>query len=84
MMSRAGLVFYLSRTIEMLVLSRKQLERVVITVPASSVAQTIEVSVVSLRGDKVRIGFQADRRVSVHRQEVNEAIRKEQTLVEST
>lgn len=64
----------------MLVLSRKEHERVFIKVPPSSVEQTIEVSVVSFRGDKVRIGFEADRRVIVHRQEVHEAIAKEQTV----
>ena len=67
----------------MLVLSRKEKERVFITVPPSSVEQTIEVSVVSVRGERVRIGFDADQTVIVHRQEVHEAISMEQT-VEST
>ena len=36
----------------------------------------ILVTVVEIRGDKVRLGFTADRSVSIHRQEVQEKILK--------
>lgn len=55
----------------MLVLSRKKHESILI-------ADNIIVTVVEIRGDKVRIGISAPTDVIVHRQEVAEAIRKEQ------
>lgn len=51
----------------MLVLSRKKNESIVI-------ADTITVTVVEIRGDKVRLGIEAPRDVPVHRQEVFDAI----------
>ena len=51
----------------MLVLSRKKNECIVI-------ADTITVTVVEIRGDKVRLGIEAPRDVPVHRQEVFDAI----------
>ncbi len=51
----------------MLVLSRKRNESVVIN-------NDITVTVVEIRGDKVRLGIVAPREASVHRQEVYEAI----------
>lgn len=56
----------------MLVLSRKNGEEILI-------GDSIRVVVVEVRGDKVRIGIQAPRDVSVHRKEVAEAIAKEST-----
>lgn len=50
----------------MLVLSRKQNERVVID-------DKIVVVVVEIRGDKVRLGFEAPRDITIDRQEVHEA-----------
>ena len=47
----------------MLVLSRKVNERILI-------GEDIELVVVQIRGDKVRIGIAAPKDVSVHRQEV--------------
>jgi len=41
------------------------------------IGDDIEVTVVDIRGDKVRLGVNAPRTVSVHRKEVYEAIRKE-------
>lgn len=41
-----------------------------ITVPPSDVAQTIEVGIVDVRGDKVRLGFKADRVVNIARNEL--------------
>ncbi len=54
----------------MLVLSRKKDEKIII-------GDTITVMVIDIRGDKVRLGIDAPRDVTVHRQEVYEAIRKE-------
>jgi len=51
----------------MLVLSRKKNESIVIN-------NDITVTVVEIRGDKVRLGIVAPKDVSVHRQEVYEAI----------
>lgn len=52
----------------MLVLSRKKLEAVVFP------DLGIEVTVIEIRGDKVRLGINAPRDVTVHRSEVQAAI----------
>lgn len=52
----------------MLVLSRKKNESIVID-------DRIVITVVEVRGDKVRLGIEAPRDVSIHRQEVFEALR---------
>ena len=54
----------------MLVLSRKKDEKFVI-------GDTIKLMVIEIRGDKVRLGIEAPRDVSVHREEVYDAIQKE-------
>src|SRR4051812_12536750 len=54
----------------MLVLSRQREQAIMI-------GDDIEVSVVDIRGDKVRLGINAPRSVSVHRKEIYEAIRRE-------
>lgn len=54
----------------MLVLSRKKNESIVID-------SKITITVVEIRGDKVRLGIVAPRDVPVHRQEVYEAIHGE-------
>ena len=51
----------------MLVLSRKKIESIVIN-------NDITVTVVEIRGDKVRLGIVAPKEVPVHRQEVYDAI----------
>jgi carbon storage regulator len=51
----------------MLVLSRKLNEKIVIN-------NVVTVTVVEIRGDKVRLGIVAPKDVPVHRQEVYEAI----------
>ena len=56
----------------MLVLSRQRDETIMI-------GDEIEITVVDIRGDKVRLGINAPRRVEVHRKEVYEAIRRENT-----
>lgn len=54
----------------MLVLSRKRDESIII-------GDNIVVTVVDVRGDKVRLGIEAPREISVHRREVYEAIQQE-------
>lgn len=54
----------------MLVLSRNRDESIMI-------GDNIVVTIVDVRGDKVRLGIQAPREVTVHRQEVHEAIARE-------
>ena len=54
----------------MLVLSRKRTEQIVI-------ADNIVITVVEIRGDKVRLGIEATKDVPVHRKEVYEAIQRE-------
>ena len=55
----------------MLVLSRKKNESIVIN-------NDITVTVVEIRGDKVRLGIDAPKEVTVHRREVYEAIQNQQ------
>ncbi|MEY4699948.1 MAG: hypothetical protein RL326_135, partial [Pseudomonadota bacterium] len=54
----------------MLVLSRKRDESIMI-------GDDIVITVVEIRGDKVRLGVEAPTDVSVHRQEVYDAIQRE-------
>ena len=54
----------------MLVLSRKINETIIIN-------DNIVITVVDIRGDKVRLGIQAPTEIPVHRQEVYEAIQRE-------
>ena len=54
----------------MLVLSRERDQTILI-------GDDIEVTVVDIRGDKVRLGITAPKEVSVHRKEVYDAIRRE-------
>lgn len=58
----------------MLVLSRKKNESIVID-------DNVVVTVIEVRGDKVRLGIQAPREVTVHRQEVLEAILLEKVKI---
>ena len=53
----------------MLVLSRKKNESIIIN-------DHITVTVVEIRGDKVRLGVEAPKEVPVHRREVYDAIRR--------
>ena len=59
----------------MLVLSRKKNEVIVIN-------DDITITVVEIRGDKVRLGVNAPKETPVHRQEVYEAIRRKQAKAE--
>lgn len=54
----------------MLVLSRQRDETIMI-------GDDIEITVVDIRGDKVRLGISAPTRIAVHRKEVYESIKRE-------
>ena len=54
----------------MLVLSRQKDQTIMI-------GDNIEITVVDIRGDKVRLGITAPPKIPVHRKEVYEAIRRE-------
>jgi carbon storage regulator len=56
----------------MLVLSRKKDEKIVI-------GDNISIMVVEIRGDKVRLGIEAPREISVHRREVYDAIKRKES-----
>ncbi len=56
----------------MLVLSRQRDETIMI-------GDQIEITVVDIRGDKVRLGINAPRQVQVHRKEVYDSIKRENT-----
>lgn len=56
----------------MLVLSRHRDEKVIVQVPGTN--DVIEIMVVDIRGDKVRLGVQAPKNYPVHREEVLERI----------
>lgn len=57
----------------MLILTRTKDESVVID-------NKIEVVIVDVRGDKVRLGIEAPRDIPVHRKEIQEAIDREKKL----
>ncbi len=60
----------------MLVLSRKKGENIVIN-------ENIVITVVEVRGDKVRLGVVAPKDVIVHREEVFEAIQRAEAVVQT-
>ena len=60
----------------MLVLSRKKNESIVIN-------DSITIVVVEVRGDKVRLGIDAPKDVSVHRKEIYDAIKNSERIRES-
>jgi|SwirhirootsSR3_FD_contig_51_11975001_length_468_multi_1_in_0_out_0_2 carbon storage regulator len=55
----------------MLVLSRKEGERICI-------GENIVITVVAIRGDRVRLGFEGPREVPIHREEIMRAIHEYQ------
>jgi carbon storage regulator len=54
----------------MLVLSRQKDESIMI-------GDNVEITIVDVRGDKVRLGITAPKQISVHRREVYDAIQRE-------
>ncbi len=65
----------------MLVLSRCRDESIIIGEAGQVLSAPIIITLVDLRGDKARIGIQAPTEVTVHRQEVYEAIQRENMRV---
>ncbi|MGA1979204.1 MAG: carbon storage regulator CsrA [Sedimentisphaerales bacterium] len=61
----------------MLVLSRQKDESIMI-------GDDIKITIVDVRGDKVRLGINAPKEVPVHRIEVYEAIQKEKKIDKET
>ncbi len=57
----------------MLVLSRKQDEKIII-------GDSITLMVIAIQGDKVRLGIEAPKDVSIHREEVYQAIQREREI----
>ncbi len=57
----------------MLVLSRQRDESIII----GEGDDKVEITIVDVRGDKVRLGITAPREISVHRKEIYEAIQRE-------
>ncbi len=60
----------------MLVLSRKKDESIMI-------GDDVEITIIDVRGDKVRLGITAPRSISVHRREIYDAIQKEKNQNDS-
>ena len=58
------------KELNMLVLSRQKDESIII-------GDDVEITIVDVRGDKVRLGISAPRSISVHRKEIYEAIQRE-------
>jgi len=56
----------------MLVLSRFIDEEIYITIDG----ELVKVQVIDIKGNKVKLGFEASRNVSIHRKEIYEAIQK--------
>ena len=54
----------------MLVLSRQKNESIM-------VGDEVEITIVDVRGDKVRLGITAPKKIAVHRKEIYEAIQRE-------
>jgi len=57
----------------MLVLSRQKDESIII-------GDDVEITIVDVRGDKVRLGISAPKNITVHRKEVYEAIQREKAV----
>jgi len=60
----------LQKELKMLVLSRQKDESIMI-------GDEVEITIVDVRGDKVRLGITAPKSIPVHRKEVYEAIQRE-------
>lgn len=59
----------------MLVLSRKKDESIMI-------GDEVEITIVDVRGNKVRLGITAPKNIPVHRREIYDAIQREKTQKE--
>jgi carbon storage regulator CsrA len=70
----------------MLVLSRRQKEKIMLRVPAELAAgpgMEIEVCVLEIRRDQVRLGITASGRIAVHREEVLRRIQAQEAAKEA-
>lgn len=67
---RAATGKHLGELLAMLVLSRKKNESIIID-------EHIVITVVEIRGDKVRLGIEAPKEIPIHRSEVHAAIHSE-------
>jgi carbon storage regulator len=67
---------FLRKRFYMLVLSRKRDESIII-------GENIVLTIVDIRGDKVRLGIQAPATVPVHRKEVHDAMKLESERAKS-
>ena len=65
-----------NKEIEMLVLSRLKDESIMI-------GDDIEITIVDVRGDKVRLGINAPRSIDVHRKEIYDKIQQEKKKSEN-
>lgn len=63
----------------MLVLSRKTNESIVVTLPDG---RDVVLTVVEIRGDKVRLGITAARDIAVHREEIWDLIQQEKEITQ--
>lgn len=61
----------------MLVLTRRQDESIVI----GEGDQAVEVTIVDVRGDSIRLGISAPREIPVHRKEVYDFLQKEKAMI---
>jgi len=48
------------------------------------IGDEVEITIVDVRGDKVRLGITAPRRISVHRREIYDAIQREKAEKEAS
>ena len=60
----------------MLVLSRRKDESIII-------GDDVEIIIVDVRGDKIRLGIKAPKSISVHRKEIYDAIQQEKNQNDS-
>jgi carbon storage regulator len=61
----------------MLVLSRKAQEKIVVT---CGDGRRIIITLIEIRGDKVRLGFEADSEIVIHRLEIQQEIDFKKTM----
>lgn len=55
----------------MLILARKEDEKILVYIPGH---HPVEIQVVEIKGGNVRLGFHAEARIKIHREEVAHAI----------
>ncbi len=62
----------------MLVLTPRKMESIIITIPEGVLpGSEVVVTIVEIRGDKIRLGINAPREIPVHREEVQRLIAEE-------